>query len=420
MRIGNVLTIVLTITIALATPASAQVDAMWDGSTLDTFWLTGDNWTGGIAPNAALDIARFDDTGVMGVVDMNGNALTVFDMYLSGAASGYDISNGTLTATNVYHSATGTNTISGAVSLGGIGVFTVSGGRLNLTNPASSITGLTLITGGALDIGDLSVNSNILAGSFIKFQLASEESGGIVIARGTGANKFARNIGSADGDVRWYANGGGFAARGGPLELLLEGGRLLDWGSSSYGFGRKTIAFGHAVADDVVTLLNDVEVDRDCNVIVFDNHDTDTDIAELRGTLVPPTIVGKWLIKRATENDAAAYAQSGTLWLSNAANTYDNTRIQGGAIRLSQDDDGLGTGYVQFYADRHDQPAVLESKGTFDRTIGTALGQIHWATDLSLDATGEGRGGGCAAYGGPLTVTLHPNNAPGTTNLVWD
>jgi len=404
---------------ALATPVWAQVDATWDGS-LDTLWLTGDNWIGGTAPNAALDIARFDDTGVMGVVDMNGNALTVLDMYISGAADGYDISNGSLTATNVYHSAGGSNTISGAVSVGAAGTLTISDGMLNLTNPAGSITGMTLMTGGALDIGDLSVNSNILANSFIKFQLASEESGGIVIARGTGANKFARNIGYNPGEVRWYANGGGFAARGGPLELLLEGGRLLDWGSSSYGFGRKTIAFGHAIADDVVTLLNDVEVDRNCNLIVFDNHDTDTDLVEFSGALVPSTIAGKWLIKRATENDVAAYAQSGTLWLSNAANTYDNTRIQGGAIRLSQDDNGLGTGYLEFYADRHDQPAVLESKGTFDRTIGTALGQIHWATDLSADLTGEGRGGGFAAYGGPLTVTLHPNSTPATSNLVWD
>jgi len=283
--------VVLAIAVAIATPVSAQVDATWDGSTLDTLWLTGDNWIGGTAPNAGLDIARFDDTGIGGAVDMNGNALSVFDMYISGAADGYDIRNGTLTADNVYHSAVGTNTISGAVSVSG--TLTISGGRLNLTNPAGSITGMTLMLGGALDIGDLSVNCNILANSFLKFQQAREESGGILIARGTGANKFARDISSGAGGVRWYANGGGFAARGGPLEILLEGGRQLDWGSSSYGFGRKTIAFGHAVADDVVTLINGVEVDRDCNVIVFDNHDTDTDIAELSGVLVPATIPGK-------------------------------------------------------------------------------------------------------------------------------
>jgi len=74
---------------------------------------------------------------------------------------------------------------------------------------------------------------------------------------------------------------------------------------------------------------------------------------------------------------------------------------------------------LQFYADRHDQPAVLESKGTFERTIGTALGRIHWASDLSVNLTGEGRGGGFAAYGGPLSVTLHPNSSPASTDLLW-
>ncbi|MDP6545933.1 MAG: hypothetical protein QGH60_18285, partial [Phycisphaerae bacterium] len=152
MRNHNVLTIVFAIAIMMmmiAAPASAQVDATWDGNSgTDLFWLTGDNWVGATAPNAGLDIARFDDTGVMGVVDMNGLAITVLDMYLSGAADGYDINNGTLTATNFTHSADGTNTFSGAVSVSG--TLTISGGMLNLTNPAGSITGMTLMTGGAL------------------------------------------------------------------------------------------------------------------------------------------------------------------------------------------------------------------------------------------------------------------------------
>ncbi|MDP6635075.1 MAG: hypothetical protein QGG42_09270, partial [Phycisphaerae bacterium] len=71
MQRRNRLTIILAVAIAIATPASAQVDATWDGNSgTDLFWLTGDNWVGATAPNAGLDIARFDDTGVMGVVDM--------------------------------------------------------------------------------------------------------------------------------------------------------------------------------------------------------------------------------------------------------------------------------------------------------------------------------------------------------------
>jgi|GEM_PF-3800382 len=488
-----------------ATSVWAQVDATWDGSAGDGLWATGENWTGDIAPNAPDATARFDGTGVMGVVDMNGAALSVLDMHLSGAANGYNISSGTLTATNINHSASGTNTISGALSMTG-GSIAVYGGTLNLSNVSNNISGATITVGagaelafdsdisvdnlnvsgtidsagaritstnhyynlasgavinanlagavelrigedgdwddvvvaagaheytgytrirrGALDIGDLSVNS-LPADSYIRFEQQGEEYGAVLMAHGTGDNKFVREIGSNPnnpGELRWYTDGGGFAARGGPLEVLLEGGNEIDWSSYTKGFWGKDIAFGHSVADDLVTLLNGVELDAVYpayrGIFVFDNHDTDTDVAEIRG-VIGENIGGRWLVKCATNNDTSAYRQSGTLWLSNAANSYSHTRIDGGAIRLSQDDDGLGTGQVQFYANGHDQPAVIESKGAIERTIGAGAGEIYWATDSSMDVPGDGRGGGFAAFGGPLDVILHPNSVPGSTDLLW-
>ena len=445
-RKRNVLTIVLAVGIAIASPAWAQVNAVWDGdSGVDVFWLNGDNWAGGTAPNGASDVANFDQTGVSRAVDMNGQALTVLDMFISGTADGYDISNGALTVSNSFtHSASGTNTFSGALTVGSIllpGTMTVSGGVLHLSNASSDIVGETTITRGALDLGDLSVNAVILANSHLEFASADEETGAIFIAHGTGANKFDREIRSGAGNVGWArdTNGGGFAARGGPLEVSLESGRELDWSTSSRGFRGNTLGMGHSTADNVVTLLNDIEVDSldtgtpgidfeifPRNVIVYDNHATDADVAVFGG-LVVENAADRWLAKRVINNDTSAYNQSGTLWLANTGNTHSNTQIQGGAVRLTQDDGGIGVYKVQFFADGHDQPAVIESKGTFERTIGNdtyndltpevGKDQIHWAA--TFNGVGDGRGGGFAAYGGPLTVVLHPNSAPATTNLQW-
>ena len=156
MRKGDVLTILLAIGIAIWTPLTAEgVDATWIGNDGD-LWSDASKWDPAAVPDAT---ATFDGTGgVMGVVDMNGEALTVLDMYLSFAANGYDINDdaaggGLLTVTNIYHSAGGTNTISGVVSMTG-GAIAVSNGTLQLTNASNSIDAATTIaveTGGTLE-----------------------------------------------------------------------------------------------------------------------------------------------------------------------------------------------------------------------------------------------------------------------------
>jgi hypothetical protein len=132
----------------IAAPVSAQVSATWDGdSGVDLFWLTGDNWIGGAAPGAAGDSATFDNPGVALAVDMNGQSITVDDMFISAAASGYDINNGTLTLSTLAHSASGSNTISAI--LGGTITGSVSAGTLKLTNAANIFGGTIIVDAGA-------------------------------------------------------------------------------------------------------------------------------------------------------------------------------------------------------------------------------------------------------------------------------
>jgi hypothetical protein len=185
MRTRNALSILLVVAMVIATPMSAmaQVDATWNGQ-ISGEWLeiTTLNWTGGV-PNAADAIARFDEGGITKTVDMNGQAITVQDMFISGLADGYDITDvatgGSLTAGTITHSATGTNTISGAIITSG--AITVSAGQLNLTG-ANTIGGAVNVTGGTLG-----GNGTSLANSTITL------SGGTLDASGAGGGSYVMN-----------------------------------------------------------------------------------------------------------------------------------------------------------------------------------------------------------------------------------
>ncbi len=87
-----------------------------------------------------------------------------------------------------------------------------------------------------------------------------------------------------------------------------------------------------------------------------------------------------------------------------AVNTYTGkTRV---ARSVLQADEGVGlptVSLLEFDSNTNDQVAVLETSGTFTRDIGSAAGQVRW-----------NNGGGFAARGGDLTVTLE-----GGAQLDW-
>ena len=85
------------------------------------------------------------------------------------------------------------------------------------------------------------------------------------------------------------------------------------------------------------------------------------------------------------------------------ANTYTGiTTLLGGTL---QADDGVGLPTASTLQIRG---GVLQAKGTFSRTLGTAAGQFNFGTG----------GGGFAARGGALTV--NPNGgAAGADSFSW-
>lgn len=100
------------------------------------------------------------------------------------------------------------------------------------------------------------------------------------------------------------------------------------------------------------------------------------------------------------------YSGNGHLTL-NAANTYTGTTtIAGGAVQASE---GVGlpaASNLTFNSGNSLIGGVLQTSGSFTRTLGTGAGQVQWL----------GGSGGFAAAGGPLGVNINGNLSP----LVWN
>jgi len=235
--------------------------------------------------------------------------------------------------------------------------------------------------------------------SLLRFEGNDDNRPAVLMSNGT----MARNIGTAAGEVRWDSRGG-FAARGGPFTVTLEGGAQLNWGDGNAGFNGQLLYLGSDYADSRVEITNDIDLagssTTDRHVRTIDNRQTNQDVGLLSGVISGPS--------RLVRNDNDDYA--GTIWLAPSGgrvNTYTgDTRLDDGILRAV---DGVGlssASHLMFDADGSDRPSVLESSGTFTRAIGTGAGQVRW----------ENNAGGFAAWGGPLTVNLFGDGR----TIPWD
>ncbi|XHR28459.1 MAG: beta strand repeat-containing protein [Chthoniobacteraceae bacterium] len=230
----------------------------------------------------------------------------------------------------------------------------------------------------------------------------------------------------------YYYNGADFAATSGPGTAV----RALAYGSD-----------GSTAAVDTITAYNHVKLTSTpashAGIILYTlNLSGAVDFTLSSGTLVltkggllksgggSSTISGgvgitqgsssELIIRTDTASDVLTVATpilattaaltksgSGTLVLS-VANAYTGvTSINSGALRAV---DGVGlvsTSLLQL------RGGVLESNGTFTRTIGTSAGNVNWST----------ASGGFAANGGGLNITLNGGTSAvtwGSTNFVQD
>jgi hypothetical protein len=260
----------------------------------------------------------------------------------------------------------------------------------------------TVLRGGALYAIDgvgLPTNSTLL---FQSGDSVNDEA--VLLTSGT----FTRDIGSeneAPGRVSWKWGSGGFAALGSDVTVGFPNAYdPLDWGSATRGFNNQTLQLNSRYANARVIITNNLDIGGGGRtVVVFDNTDSTTDIAELSGTLFGIN-ANDWLYKNGP----------GTLCLSGLNTMQQGLMLDDGVIRA---DVGVGlrsNSRIRFRSTGKTYPTgVIESKGFFNRTLGDGINQVRWEP--------WDRDGGFAAFGGKLTVDIGAGSEIeiGSVDFLW-
>ncbi len=273
---------------------------------------------------------------------------------------------------------TGTNWLTGAgvVSKTGIGTL-----WLIPTGATNVYTGPTYVLDGVLR-ADEGRGLPFASTLYLNGQNVATRSTGVLETRGT----FSRDVGTAAGQVYWNGTYGGFAARGGDLIVTLNGGAPLLWGAAN-GFNAKSLSLSSLTADGAVEIRNDIGLGANRAVFIELNTNNANNLAVLSGVI--------------SNGAASAFGLTvngrGTLWLRNT-NTFTGALTFGGGTVRAVDGVGLPTTALVTFNNTATH-GILESSGSFTRTIGSGAGQISWQSSSV--------GGGFAAWGGPLNVSLN-------------
>lgn len=270
----------------------------------------------------------------------------------------------------------------------------------------NTYTGSTRIRRGELQMADA---SNLTSGN-LNFNSNNREQGALLVTKGT----FARNIGTAAGQVQ-FSDAGGFGARGGNLIVTLNGGSQLAWETNTAGGGlnqRDSMQFGGQSADSMVELTNSILIRpaADVRFQVADNLSTKNDFLRLSGQITGGNAAN---VMRFNETTGANNMFSGSLIeMTNASNNYlHRTQIDDAVLRVGPNGAGLSAvSNLRFSRGSDTRMAILESSGIFARTLGTADGGVHFE---------QNAGGGFSAFGGDLSVRFNGDDGTGNVSVNW-
>lgn len=318
----------------------------------------------GNTTNRALVLASTTTGGA--TINNNGSGALVFSGTVTNGTTNNSAKTFTLGGTN-----TAANVIQGNIA------NSASGGVLSL---AKSDAGTWRLTGTNIYTGGTSINAGVLDaidGIGLPTGSTLQMRGGVFQSSGT----FSRTVGSASGNVNTGSfavnpTGLGFAARGGVLNIQLDGGTgSLTWAASLSSFLNtgQSLVFGSSSADNLVDFQNGINLassgTNTRTITVIDNPDSANDLARISGAITN-TQPGQSLLK-----DGA-----GILQLTNT-NTYTGTTtISGGTLML-------GTGLTGQ-----------------DGTISNSLSVVNNA-NLTYNRFGSNSYGGAISGSGSVTKT---------------
>jgi hypothetical protein len=259
-----------------------------------------------------------------------------------------------------------------------IGVNVASGGEMNVTGslnaPILKVAGTLNLTGGTETIGSVELTDGALTSDHTLIATSLNASGGVLNLNGN--NLTVDNLSLSN-------------------SLDMNGGALIA--SNSITLNNATLTLGHDIATGTLTLDGGAVVG---GAATADIKYSLTNIADYSADIVGATaelVIGE----NATANHLVK--------LTADDNTYTGTTtlLRYSTLEVSADAGNLGAGLLRFWGGNQDSPTVLQTSGTFSRTIGTG---VKWQQH-----------GGFAAVGKDLVVTLIPQNDTETPNaqLIW-
>ncbi|MHC4181178.1 MAG: hypothetical protein ACYSWU_27080, partial [Planctomycetota bacterium] len=250
---------------------------------------------------------------------------------------------------------------------------------------------------------------------------------------------------SGAGGLDWGDYGGGFAAWSGHLTVALDDGapQSRDAGSNSFLDGEDEFQLNSHSADNVVTFVNDINLEGTMQVKVWDNPFQTTDWAVLSGVLTNGTLwkTGPGRLDITGDNTVGLTVDEGTL-NATGDNAISTLTVNAGEVNMSGDDTidtvVVNDGDVTFGGVK-DLGTVDLLGGSLLATVGTALGDASTAITVDGGSLGLEAGSasasatittsGATVYAGPGAVlTLTPpalstvggdvvKEGPGTVNL---
>ncbi len=298
----------------------------------------------------------------------------------------------------------GTNTLSGAITLGSDtsvrsrdGNLTLSGaigdgtGTYDLTKIGEGVVtlsgtntynGSTIVQEGVLRVGTASLpggyDTTNTSGNYPTLNLA----GGVLELSSN--TTFTRSVGTGEEQVRWTGDGG-FSAYGGARTVTL--GSTLTWGSGAFIPTGNALILGSAYSDNTLTLTNAIGLGNAAREIRVIDGTSNTDATGA----VDGTLSG--ILSSTGSSGGIRKTGDGTLSLT-GNNTYDGaTEIAGGALRITQAADLSASTNVVFNGGVLELAGDLNggTTGDYSASLGTANGNVGWTGDGGFAASGAAR-----------------------------